>query len=93
MLATAEVGWLGGMLLIWFLARTGWLFHRLRPRFRRDNAINFSLFMLAGTLLGMSLVDHFFWSLPQGLWLTALVLAAVVSRIPERTFHGEPANP
>ena len=81
LLATAEVGWLGGALLVWFLLQTGWQFHRLRPRDRRVNSINFSLFMLSGTLLGISLVDHFFWSLPQGLWLAVLVLAAVRSML------------
>lgn len=93
LLVIAELGWLAGALLIWFLVRTGWLFHRLRPRSRRDNMTNFSLFMLSGTLIGISLVDHFFWSLPQGLWLVAVVLAAVISRIPPKTFHGEPTLP
>lgn len=93
LLAAAEVGWLGGVFLLWFVARTGWLFHRLRPRDRRANTINFSLFMLAGTLLGLGLVDHFFWSLPQGLWLVAVVLAAIISRIPEKTFVGTKNRP
>lgn len=93
LLATAEVGLLGGALLIWFVVRTGVLFHRVRPRDRRTNTVNFSLFMLAGTLLGLGLVDHFFWSLPQGLWLVALVLAAVISRIPEQTFVGTSNRP
>jgi O-antigen ligase len=87
LLATAELGWLGGLLLVWFLVRTGWLFHRIKPRNWRENSINFSLFMLAGTLLGISLVDHFFWSLPQGLWLVVLVLAAVISRIPPKRWE------
>jgi O-antigen ligase len=91
LLLTAELGFLGGLLAVWFLVRTGWLFHRLQPRDRRINTINFSLFMLAGTLVGISLVDHFFWSLPQGLWLVMIVLAAIISRIPEPTFEDHPA--
>ncbi|MSU76163.1 O-antigen ligase family protein [Patescibacteria group bacterium] len=91
LLATSEAGILGGVLLIWFVVRTGWLFHRLRVRDRLQSAINFSLFVLAGTFIGLSLFDHFFWSLPQGLWLTVLVTAAVISRIPRKQWEDSPS--
>ncbi len=52
-----------------------------------------AMVVLSGTLVGISLVDHFFWSLPQGLWLVVLVLAALISRIPEPTFEGAVRGP
>jgi len=87
LLATAEVGILSGALLFWFLVRTGWLFHSQRETDRRQNTVNFTLFVLAGTFVGLSLIDHFFWSLPQGLWLTAVVTAALISRIPRKRWE------
>lgn len=91
LLAVAEIGILSGALLVWFLLRTGWIFHTLRVKDRRQNAVNFTLFVLAGTFIGLSLVDHFFWSLPQGLWLVVIVLAAVISRIPRHRWEDHPA--
>lgn len=89
LLIGAELGGIAVALVIWFLVRIGWLFHYLKPRDKRQNTLNFSLFALSGTFIAMGMTDHFFWSLPQGLWLACLVAAAVISRIPEKQLtHG-----
>lgn len=92
LLIAAELGAIPMLLILAFIARIGWLFHRLRPADLRANSINFSLFALSGALIAIGLTDHFFWSLPQGLWLVAVVAAAVISRVPEQTFAGQHHN-
>ncbi len=93
LLAAAELGAVAAVLLIAWLVRLGWLFHQVRPRSSRERIINVSLFGLAGVFLAMSMVDHFFWSTPQGLWLAVLLAAAIISRLPEAEWHpGRPSK-
>lgn len=86
LLAAAEVGILPMLLLVVFVVRVGIRFHFYEPRDRRENTLNFSLFAVAGVLIALGMTDHFLWSLPQGLWITVVVLAAVIARIPARRF-------
>lgn len=88
LLIAAELGLLAAGLVLAFIVRLGWLFHRLRPRQRRTATLNFSLFVLAGVFVAMGLADHFFWSLPQGLWLVTLLAAGLITRIPARRWEG-----
>lgn len=90
-LIAAELGVAAAVLIAAFIIRLAWLFHRLRPRDRQTNTLNFSLFCLAGAFIVMGSVDHFFWSQPQGLWLVAAVTALVASRIPEAKLAGKPS--
>ena len=88
MLIASELGAVAAVLVLAFVVRMGWLFHRMRARDRRTNTLNFSLFALSGVFVAAGLTDHFFWSLPQGLWLVILVAAAVISRIPVAQWEG-----
>ncbi len=88
LLIGAELGAIPMLLVLAFVVRVGLLFHRLRPQKKVANSLNFSVFALAGAFIAMGMTDHFFWSLPQGLWIVAAVAAAVISRIPEPVFYG-----
>lgn len=82
LLAAAELGAVTGLLLMAWLANLGWRLYRVRPRRHRGRAARLALLVTGGTMVVMSLADHFFWSLPQGLWLAALLAAAALSRLP-----------
>lgn len=86
LLAAAELGAIPALLIVIFIVRVGWRFHFTKRREVRKNTLDFSLFALSGVFIVMGMVDHFFWSLPQGLWIVCVVLAAVIARIPEKRF-------
>lgn len=81
LLITAELGIMGGVLVIAYICLLGWRFHTYLPSDHGQNTVNFSLFMLGGVFIGMGMVDHFFWSLPMGLLLIAAYAAAIESRL------------
>lgn len=85
LLIAVELGVIAMLLVVGWIVRMGLLFHRLRPRKKEDQQLNFAIFTLGVAYALMALADHFFWSLPQGLWLIAAFSALAVSRIPERT--------
>ncbi|MEX2209767.1 MAG: O-antigen ligase family protein [Patescibacteria group bacterium] len=80
LLATAELGLLGGALLAWFAARLGRRFHRSSSRNRRERSIEFMLLSVTGAFVLMAAADHFFWSQVPGLLLGAVLLSALLSR-------------
>jgi O-antigen ligase len=86
LLAAAEIGIIPALLIAVFVVRVGWQFHYLRRRDAKRTTLDFTLFALAGTFIALGMVDHFFWSLPQGLWVVSVVLAAVIARLPEKRF-------
>ncbi len=80
-LITTELGIAGGLLVAVFIFR---LLRRLRIRefWRHPDVLTAAsgCFLLAAA--GMTLTDHFFWTLPQGIWLLAVMLGLFVSRLP-----------
>lgn len=82
LLIAAELSLVAAIIVVAFIVRLGWRFHRHRPTGREANTLNFSLFMLGGVLIGTGMVDHFFWSTPAGLWLVVLFAAAIMARLP-----------
>ncbi|MDP3999855.1 MAG: O-antigen ligase family protein [bacterium] len=94
LLVLTELGVLGGAMLLWFAVRLGRRFHdgtRLgASRDRRQRSIEFTLFTLTGVFTLISLTDHFFWSLSQGMLLGGVLVAALIAtasadRRPART--------
>ena len=83
LLVLTELGLLGGAMLLWFAVRLGRRFHdgtRLgASNDRRQRSIGFTLFTLTGVFTLMSLTDHFFWSLPQGMLLGGVLVAALIA--------------
>ncbi len=79
LLAVSELGVLGGAALAWFVIRLGRSVHRSAARDRRERSVEFMLFAVAAAFALTSLTDHFFWSQPQGLLLTAVLVAALVA--------------
>lgn len=83
LLVVAELGILGGAMLLWFAVRLGRRFHDgTHPgasNDRQERSVAFMLFAAAGAFALLSLTDHFFWSLPQGLLLGGLLLAGLVA--------------
>ncbi|HEY8108893.1 MAG TPA: O-antigen ligase family protein [Patescibacteria group bacterium] len=80
LLVVSELGLLGGALLAWFAVRLGRRFHKVSSRDRQERSIEFMLFALTGVFVLMALADHFLWSLPQGLLLGGVLVAALVAR-------------
>jgi len=66
--ATAETGILSGALILWFLIKLGWDFTTLNRETPDADSQLFAV-QVGRRVCGYELVDHFFWSLPQGLLL------------------------
>lgn len=83
-LIVAELGVLGGVLALLFMVR-------LLSRTRREvSRLDPDLLTLAAggflvAAIAMMLTDHFFWTLPQGMWLLSVLLGLLVSRLPRHS--------
>ena len=89
-LVAAELGPVMAALVAMFVVRLGWIYHFQRVRDRRRNTVNLALFLLAGVFVAAGMTDHFLWSLAPGIWLAAILTAAILSRIPERQWLAAP---
>ncbi|MSU75863.1 hypothetical protein EXS54_00070 [Patescibacteria group bacterium] len=81
LLVTAELGVIAAGLLVWFLGDLIWRLVRLKAS-GESFQLKWLAFWMLITALAMGLTDHFFLTLPHGLWLLAVIVAFAVSRLP-----------
>lgn len=80
-LVTAELGIVGAGLLLFFVGSVLW--DSTRAAWRRRAVWPAAACALLLASLGMTLTDHFFWTLPQGMWLFVVVLALAIAAATE----------
>jgi O-antigen ligase/polysaccharide polymerase Wzy-like membrane protein len=83
-LIASELGLAGAALAVWFAFRVTRRALAARIRDSEADIFRFGMVALWLAALTMGVTDHFWLTLPHGLWLFAIITALLVSRIPGR---------